>query len=424
MKIRKLKAGSLQFAILISAIIAVLLSVFVILVNAHTLFSKKSDLLIETVQQADNTIRYSLQNFTTKRDTSFLVLNEAKNITSSFHTSYWGMFGKVYAESKARSKTVEKIALVSGWQTVADRTGLYLKETNTPLIVVGNTKVEGKVYLPKRGVRSGTISGNSYHGNQLIYGNRLRSDTILPKLPTKLLNHLEFLQKMPLPVSNEDYIDISRSKIHINSFSKAVKTLYAREVLNISNVQLTGNIMVRSDTKITVAASSSLKDVILIAPIIEIEAHTKGVFQAIASKKILVGKNTELAYPSVLLINAEDTTKPVLNNTESKQIFIDENSIVKGMICYLQDRTTDRFTPQLIFSKNTEVYGIVYCEQQLELLGSIYGSIYTSGFITKQSGSVYQNHIYNGTISSSELMDEYVGFPFENLDYKVAKWLY
>ncbi len=94
------------------------------------------------------------------------------------------------------------------------------------------------------------------------------------------------------------------------------------------------------------------------------------------------------------------------------------------MVCYLQDKTTNRFEPQLVFSKNTQVYGMVYCEQQLELLGNIYGSMYTSGFITKQFGSVYQNHIYTGTISSSELAEEYVGFPFNNLDYKVAKWLY
>ncbi|WP_430412797.1 hypothetical protein [Kordia sp.] len=424
MKLHKLKAGSLQFAILISAIIAVLLAVFVILVNSHTLFAKKSDLLIETIQQADNTINYSLQDFSTARDTSFIVVDEDKNITSKYHRSYWGMFGKVYSQSKAKTKTFEKIALVSGWQTVTDRTSLYLKETNRSLILVGNTKIQGKAYLPKRGVRAGNISGNSYYGSQLIYGNILRSNETLPKLPKKLVDQIEVLQHMSLPISNEDYIDIQVNKSYTNSFTKPTKTIYAKGLLAIFNVKLIGNIIVRSDTKVKIAASSVLKDVLIIAPEIEIEDNTNGVFQAIASINITIGKNCMLTYPSALVIRAEDDLESNSNQEVKKHIFIDENTTIRGMICYLQDKTNNRFEPQLLVTKNTIIEGFVYCQQQMELIGSVYGSVYTSGFITKQFGSVYQNHIYKGTISSTELMDSYVGFPFENLDYKVAKWLY
>lgn len=420
----KLKAGSLQFAILISAIIAVLLSIFVMLVHSHTLFAKKSDLLIEMIQQSENTILFGLQDFSVATDTTFIMIDETKNMTASLHRSYWGMFGKIHAETQAKSKTFEKIALVSGWLDAKDRTALYLKETNRPLIVVGNTKIQGKTYLPKQGVRAGNISGNSYYGNQLIYGSISKSSEELPKLPEKLREQLEALQKMPLPISDDNYIDIQPTKIYINSFAEPVKTVFSNGVLDLFDAKLTGNIIIRSNTKIKVAASTMLKDVILIAPEIEIEANTKGVFQAIASENISVGKNCELKYPSALVILAEDTLENDSPKNIKQHIFIDENTSVKGMVCYFQDKTNNRFEPQIILTKNTTIEGFVYCEQQLELLGSIHGSLYTSGFITKQFGSVYQNHIYNGTISSTELLNEYVGFPIENLDYKVAKWLY
>ncbi|AXG69207.1 hypothetical protein KORDIASMS9_01427 [Kordia sp. SMS9] len=420
----RVKAGALQFAILISAIIAVLLSVFVVLVHSHSLFEKKSDLLIETIQQSEFTLLEALENYTREIDTMSRVLDAELGMTSKLHKSYWGMFGKVFSQATTKGKTFEKMAFVSGWQSGLDRTALFLQETNRPLIVVGNTKIEGKTYLPKRGVRAGTISGNSYYGNTLVYGTILKSSETLPQLPQQLTNYLAALQKLPLPMQNDRYIDLKPGRIYTNSFTKPVKTVFSRGELDLLNVKLVGNILIRSNTKIKVAASSTLKDVILIAPEIVIESNVKGTFQAIASTQILVGTNCELSYPSALVIKTEDDLKVTSNQELKKHIFIDQDTRVQGIICYLQDETKNRFEPQIMLKENSKLEGFLYCQQQLELLGNVYGSVYTSGFITKQFGSVYQNHIYNGSISSAELIDEYVGFPLGNLKCKVMKWLY
>ncbi|EDP94644.1 hypothetical protein U8527_06780 [Kordia algicida OT-1] len=424
MKFHKVKAGSLQFAIMISAIIAVLLSVFIVLVHSHTLFAKKSDLLIETIQQTENILLAKSQDFSVKRDTIFSQIDTEIATSSKIHQSYWGMYGKTYVETKSKAKSFKKIALTSGWQKDEDRIGLYLQETNRPLIIVGNTKIEGKTFLPARGVRAGTISGNSYYGNKLVYGTILKSNETLPELPKQLTNYIASLQTLPLPVDDGRYINLKQGNTYTNSFTKPVKTVFDRGELDLLDVKLIGNILVRSDKKIKIAASTTLKDVILVAPEIEIETNTKGTFQAIATKRIIVGKNCELSYPSSLVILAEDTLEEVSNSTEKEHIFIDTDTTMKGIICYLQNKTNNRFEPQILLKENTTVEGFVYCQQQIELLGNIEGSVYTKGFITKQFGSVYQNHIYNGTISNVALINEYVGFPFENLDYKIVKWLY
>ncbi|MEM6685020.1 MAG: hypothetical protein AAF617_04410 [Bacteroidota bacterium] len=424
MKILKVKAGALQFAIMISAIIAVLLSVFIVFIHSHSMFEKKSDVLIETIQQTEDMIIANLDNFLVQKDTIIGMPAEEKNQTSKLHRSYWGVFGKVYSQVATNGKTVEKIALVSGAQSGLYRTALYLKETNSPLIVVGNAKIQGKTYLPKRGIKAGTIAGNSYYGTQLVHGTVLKSSETLPKLSSQLINSITTLQKLPLSPDNEQYIDVQPGKTYTNSFTQPVKTVFSNDALDISNVKLVGHILVRSNTKITVAASSMLTDVVLIAPEIEIESNVKGTFQAIASEQITVGKDCELRYPSALVMNVNDDHDITLHQEFKKHIFIDQNTSVKGIVCYLQNETEHRFEPQIMLKEHTQLTGFLYCEQQLELLGDVYGSVYTGRFITKQFGSIYQNHMYNGHILCDQLEEEYVGFPLGNVAQKVMKWLY
>ncbi|MFK7749798.1 MAG: hypothetical protein AB8B65_15485, partial [Kordia sp.] len=252
MKLHKVKAGALQFAIMVSAIIAVLLSVFIVLVHSHSLFEKKSDLLLETIQQTEHVLFAEIRDFSVERDTVFSVIDEEKNSTSKLHKSYWGMYGKIYSNVKTKGKSFEKVALVSGFQSDVDRTALYLQETNRPLIVVGNTKIEGKSFLPARGIRAGTISGNSYYGSNLVYGTISKSKETLPKLPKSLTNYIASLEKMPLPTDDESYINLKQGKTYTNSFSAAVKTVFSNGELDILNVKLIGNILIRSNTKIKV----------------------------------------------------------------------------------------------------------------------------------------------------------------------------
>ncbi|MGC1633475.1 MAG: hypothetical protein WA749_15300, partial [Gelidibacter sp.] len=66
----------------------------------------------------------------------------------------------------------------------------------------------------------------------------------------------------------------------------------------------------------------------------------------------------------------------------------------------------------------------VFCNNNTELRGTVYGTIYTSNFVAQQSGSIYQNHIYNGRILSKELPTEYIGLQLESTQKGVMKWLY
>ena len=355
-------------------------------------------------------------------DTISVNLSDEDYKTLKVHRDYWGLFEKVTAVSKIKTKTFKKIALVGAAQPEINRTALYLQDNNRPLVVVGSTKIKGVAYIPKQGVRTGNISGHSYYGARLIYGKE-KTSTKLPKLPPEIQKQIKTITSIYKDLDSDCFLDLSRSSIHQNSFYKPLQIIYNPSTINLLEVSLTGHILVQSETKIIVDATSKLKDVVLIAPKIELRNHVEGTFQAFATKEIKVGNNCRLNYPSALVLHEKNSrTEASRNPKESPCIKIQKGTKIKGIIAYLG--STKNYRSQVFIDDKATIVGEVYCNQNLELLGNVYGSVYTVGFVANQSGSVYQNHIYNGTIHVDKLPQEYIGLPFKNSKKGIAKWLY
>jgi len=420
----RVKAGALQLTMFIVVVIAMLLAAFIMLLHTHKTFKVQTGFVIETISNVDKGINYALQNKLQLNDTTLVNLQDEDFKTLKVHRSFWGVFEKVIAVSNIKHKTFKKIALVGASQLDINRTALYLEEQNRPLVVVGNTKIQGDVYLPKQGVRTGNISGHSYYGNQLIYGN-IKTSQSIPKLQQETLNQIKKSNKTYRNINTDQFLDLSIKRTYQNSFYKPIQIIYNTETINLSEISLTGHILVQSETKIIVDATSNLKDVVLIAPTIQIKNNVEGTFQAFATKEIKVGNHCKLNYPSALVLNEkiQMTNSNTSNNLKDiPSIKIAKGSKIKGVVAYFG--STKGYKAQILIEEKATVIGEVYCDRNLELLGSVYGSVLTSGFVANQSGSVYQNHIYNGTIMVSNLAEEYVGLPFKNSKKDVAKWLY
>jgi hypothetical protein len=416
---RKLKAGALQFTTFIVVVIALLLTAFIILINTHYLFKLQTNFLLEAIENSNQGINYVLNNNIKLNDSILIDLQSEDYKTLQVHRDFWGVFEKVTSVSKIKNKTFKKVALVGATQPELDRTALYVEDNNRPLVVVGNTKIEGVTYLPKQGVRTGNISGHSYYGNQLIYGKEKVSD----KLPTlEVLKQIEAITELYKWLDSNQFLELELNKSYQNSFYSPLQVLFSPNAIYLTEVSITGHIIVQSKTKIIVDASSNLKDIILIAPKIEFRSHVKGTFQAFASQEIIVGTNCKFNYPSALVLKEKEQLFSTTTNKQPPSILVNKQSTIKGILIYLGDSVS--YKAQVIIADNTTITGEVYCNKNLELLGRIQGSVYTSGFVANQSGSVYQNHIYNGTITVHSLPYEYIGLTFKNSKKGVAKWLY
>jgi len=418
---KKLKAGSLQLVTFIVVVIALLLSAFVILIHIHKQFRIKTNHVIETVGLVDKGINYALQKENINADTVSLSLYEDDYKSLEVYKSFWGVFEKVYTKAKIKNTVLTKMALVGSKRDQKKQTALVLKDNNKPLVLVGKTKIEGKAYLPKRGVKSGNIAGASYYGENYIYGEMALSKSF-PKIDKTLLTQIKALCKGVGTNNKEiEYIDLYASKKHVNSFENPLQLIYSTTEIRLSNVEISGHISVQSQAKIIVDASSKLTDVILIAPVIEIRNNVKGVFQAFATDRIGVAEHVSLSYPSALVLYRDyvkdESNKPYM-------IYVGNHSEMNGNIIALGASLPNNYEAQIKINTNALIKGSIYCEQNLELRGTVFGTVYTNNFIIKEDNSIYQNHLFNARISSADLESEFVNLLIEQSDKGIAKWLY
>jgi len=421
--VNKIPAGALQLVVFIGVVIAIILASFVTLAYVNMKFSKQTNLLIDTVDYAKLGIQIGLVEDYPIRDTIPLSFEDTGLENLKLYKNSWGIYETLTTVSSIKKNKIINHAFIGSTFKKNNRTGLYLADDQQPLVVVGNTYISGKNYLPKQGIKPGIISGVRYYDNQLAYGKTSESEQRLPTLSFNITSEIYRLRNV-LNEIDAAFIESFSSSLSLkNSFKENLKILYSTEAITLENASLIGHIVIFSDTKITVNESSSLHDVILVAPKIEIQSNFKGNLQAIASENISLGDNTILKYPSALVLYNEN-----VNNSEVKErnVVLSKNTQINGqIIVVLPKNKLTKYEPQLKLNNNTIVNGEVYCNQNVEHLGTVNGSLYAKRFISKQAGSVYINHIYNGRIDAKGLSADYVGLNFEKPSgKKIMKWGY
>lgn len=381
---------------------------------------------IDNIQLSDTGIEYLLQQEAINTDTLALDFIKKENQIIKVHLSSWGIFEKAYTITQFRKKRFEKTALIGTMLHSDESPTLFLQETQNPLTVVGNTAIRGIAFLPSQGVKTGYIDGNSYYGSQLIYGSIKKSTLILPSVKNNLMDMIPFYLNNYTPTTQEDYINLATNQRIVVSFKEKTKGAYSKETIVLENREITGNIIIKSDTLIRIKKTALLKDLILIAPIIEIEEGTTGNFQAIASKKITVGKACKLDYPSALVLFQDNKSNPsaLAAIPFDNQIFIGSGTLLKGSVCYFQTKEIVDFQTQVVLEKDARIKGQVYCNGNFELKGTVSGSVYTKQFVANQAGSIFVNHIYNGTIENENIPNIFGGIVLETTPKTIMKWLY
>lgn len=424
----KIKSGALQFTVFIAVLIALLLAGLVLYAYTFIYMKEQSKGAIENIQIADIGIQSLLEQKELNTDTAQIDFVKKENQIIKTHLSQWGVFQKGITVTQFRKKKFTKTAII-GSLLLADKTPtLFLQETHNALTVVGNTKITGIAYLPKQGVNSGYIAGNSYYGSQLIYGRIEKSTDNLPKMEKTFLDAINFYIKEYKINRQEDYINLNSGIKILNSFKENTKGFYSENAITLENKIISGNIIIKSETAIKVKKTALLNDIILIAPSIEIEDETMGNFQVIASKKITLGKKCNLSYPSALLLFQDNKNDPDNNSNYNSllenQIFIGEGCTLKGCVTYFQTKEKPDFKTQIVLEKDSKIKGQVYCNGNFEIKGTVSGSVYTKQFVANQAGSIFMNHVYNATIENENIPAIYGGIILEQEPKTVLKWLY
>lgn len=404
----------MQFAIMVSTLIAILLLSFLMLTHIHSIFKTQQEFFLQTITVTNQNILK--ENYTQSTET--IIADD--NVKSTVHKSYWGAFEKIEAITELNGFTYNKKALL-GTKAEQPFTGVFLSDNNHPLIIAGSSVIEGIAYVSERGISPGNISGNYFSGS-LPKGNEIRkSPGKLPQFdPLWKNSHKVLLEYTP---SINDITILPDIEVK-NSFFDDTQYIHMTHKWVIAE-NYTGHLILRSETEIVVSKHANLTDVMVVAPKITIESGFEGNAYFLASEHLIVEEDVVLNYPSSLILYNTSKIKDPSISSDVPHIQILENAHVKGVVVYLTELSQEYHTKTNIsIASSALIEGELYCEGNIELYGNVKGAVYAHRFVTNKFGSIYINHIFNGSILGKTLSKKYCGLPFENTPKKVVKWLY
>ena len=340
-----IKAGALLYAMFLVVVITIISSSFILVNyynNSYVIHVLKEEQLFHDVNSG---INYGMSFY---KDIPFNNKIEIDLYDDGEHKvklgkKHWGAFYVITSESKWRNKFISKSVLVGNNINEGEKIALYLTDQNKPLSLTGRTIITGNCYLPKAGVKRAYIEGKSFIGNKLINGLKFNSNKTLPPINEELIreNEKKFFVD---DIGNDSLVDydlVMEQDSIVNSFQNKTLVLYSPLSIELSNQVIEGNIIVKSNKKITVKSTATITGAILYAKGIILENNFEGSIQIFATDSIIVEKDCKLHYPSVLALLGEGTT------TIARKIIVDENVNLKGAI-FLVNKNYDRKNQSVI----------------------------------------------------------------------------
>lgn len=376
MSLKKIKAGSLLFALTIALVVAMICSALILVNHYNQLFYYQNtyhNIINQTESQFDKLVS---QNNVTIEDVSEKHTRKKNN---------WGLYDVVLSKEEDQQKNWSKAAIIS--YTSQPKTGLYLVEQNQALKVCGNTRLEGISYIPKAGIERSYIEGKTYQNKKLIYGSKQLSKKQLPSLSTTHQLKITYLQhylQRPGELLEED--------AYSHSFDTTSLHFHFDRTKRIQHLSLKGNIILSCSGKLIVGSTCELDNIIIVAQEIEIEAGFTGNVQLFAVKQLLLHDHVTLKSPSGIVLMEQQ------NDTISNEITIGKNCEIHSHIINLALHSRKQPTTTTI-DKGTIVNGVVYTNGRTDCKGTINGSLYTKELFLKTKSAVYTNHLLDVKIS-------------------------
>jgi len=420
-----IKASSLLFTLVISLLIAIVSSSLILFAYiARTQFQNYE------INQQLNLNADSGLNLLLSRQ-SLVDINQQKNIdlygrgedSVELIRKTWGAYEIAVSRTHFKNTKVKRIAQVGYHPDSSHLYSMYIPDHNKPIALCGKTIIKGKAFLPKAGVKRTYIEGQSFEGDNLINGTIKKSESTLPEFNKDLIKNIDTVFSTQIFSNDDSVMNIANQLADDtlkNSFLNRTLVLKSAGPIEISGGIYSGNIVIISQTQITISSSTaSIENVILFAPRIIIENEFKGNLQAFASDSIFISNNVSLQYPSVL---------GLFQNKKSPRIpaiVLNEGAVVSGNIIINSTSTASTTLAGLILQSGAIVNGQVYCNGFADIKGTINGSLMCTKIILVTPSSVYENHLLNATIDVSQLSEHYVGINLvkESNVKKVVKWL-
>jgi hypothetical protein len=380
---KKVQGGALYIAIIISIIIGIILTMFILVGKYNqrnvTVFSQSSQLNYNLTSAFE--IAKS-DYFTAERNNRWF-----KNISNDdslrIKKLNWGAYLLITAETKNRHQKISQSGLFGTW--LNSDTALYVADNSRPVGLSGKIVFKGNCYLPKGGIKPAYIEGQSYISSPGTNAFIKNSSAEIPILEKSFRDAITEQQKNFNPYT-DSVIPLSIQKINHPFHKKTIVLDQGSQKL--SNLELFGNIKILGKI-ITIDNSCKLENILLVCEKVIFKEGFKGSVHVIASDSIIVEKKCELMYPSSFVISAKENEAPITRTI----IFNEDSKFSGGIIAFKNSQQLNTGKVFVKLHAKSEINGSVYSEDYVHVEGLINGNIISHNLLLKTPSAVYENHI-------------------------------
>jgi hypothetical protein len=293
-----------------------------------------------------------------------------------------------------------------------------------PLVIAGNSRIEGDVQVGPAGVSKGELHGQSYRGDSLVYGAVL---TIQPQdvpqcsdvIVNEFLSNLDTIKKNcrertdlslifrdPALMSDVDSRRTSASIVFDVSDTLPVQQpqyLFAEGSITVKGKSHLRNLVLTSASSITVNGDTHLEDCILVSPMITLTDRAEVSGQLFADSLITVDQDAWFADMALVYLighrlNDEWTGLISVASTRTSDACFVFHGNSRALDATQQLKQTGRIHIAPVSSVN----GIVWTEGYLEAFGSFRGSAVANLLYHYESPTLYLNWLVDAWLESPE----------------------
>ncbi|MEN0052361.1 MAG: hypothetical protein AAGC65_01765 [Mucilaginibacter sp.] len=417
-----LKASALYIVIIIALVIALLCSALILSAYFYKVEYQQKfrhDRLAHNLRSGVNILLSDQDNSYLRAQPISLFDNEQDSV--SLQKYPWGIFDIGIVKAFIQRDTLYEVFSMANRIDSTKWSALYLIDEDRPLSLSGNTTIRGEAYLPKAGVKTAYVDNHSYTGNEkLVQGKIRNSERTLPLLSEPRLQILAKLKNgglrtsLPLPETQRVGRSFRVSPLIVKLGKQAV---------SLQDLQLSGNVIIYSDTTLVIEGSAVLRNVLVFAPGIVVREGFHGNCQLFATDSISIAPNCRLEYPSCAGVLRD--TSAVIGFPE--KISIGENSALEGLV-FSYEKTKGKLPPVISLGKSSRITGQVYSQGILSLKDQvlIQGNVMTSRFLYQNNFTAYENYLIGVTFDAPALSPYFLISPMSPVSangQKILQWL-
>lgn len=383
----KLEGGALLFALVISLLVLLSVSAMISVNYYYGLRYQYSTELARLQQNMESATLLALsgplQQAHVATDSAVVDLFGSGRDTVHMATWNYGLLDGFDISGQYKKVSMRRRALTG--MEMGDNAIFYVADHDREIAMAGAVELSGKVFLPKAGYRSATLSGTSLFGDP-VAGKPLVSERFLPPLNKSIVEKTEKIFSS-FPAASTDAALFLQTDSISHSFSSPPLCIVLRGDHVLSEKIISGNIIICCTGRITIKKSCRITDAILVARYVLFGKETEFSGQVFATDTILSEEKCMFHYPSILVLAQKKNRAAALKLGK-------ENSFT-GSIVGIPHKETINIPFTMQAGELSALTGQVHFNGPAALAGTLNGEFYFDHVFVRTSSSVNDNFIYN-----------------------------